>query len=137
MPTLLRERYEVLESRGPGGEGRVVKALDCQHARLVALKIRPVRGDQARDPVLNEDRVRGAAVYGRAAAGGGRWQGAAPGAVVPSWEGWDAGVAGEVEAATGSGMAAAPERRPAAPAELVERLRAGSAAALPTGVVTF
>ena len=34
-------------------------------------------------------------------------------------------------------MATDPARRPPTPGELVERLRAGWAAALPTGVVTF
>jgi hypothetical protein len=43
---LIKERYEVLETLGAGGEGRVVKALDCQHDRLVTLKIRAVRDDR-------------------------------------------------------------------------------------------
>ena len=33
---LIKDRYEVVETLGAGGEGRVVKALDCQHDRLVA-----------------------------------------------------------------------------------------------------
>jgi hypothetical protein len=44
MPTLIRERYEVLGLLGIGGEGRVVKALDRRHDRLVTLKIRPGEG---------------------------------------------------------------------------------------------
>ena len=40
MTTLIKERYELLETLGAGGEARVVKALDHQHDRLVALKIR-------------------------------------------------------------------------------------------------
>ena len=44
--TLLSGRYEVLETLGAGGEARVVKALDRQHDRLVALKIRPVRDER-------------------------------------------------------------------------------------------
>ena len=44
MPTLIKERYEILELLGVGGEGRVVKALDRQHDRFVTLKIRPVTG---------------------------------------------------------------------------------------------
>ncbi|HET7380896.1 MAG TPA: protein kinase, partial [Gaiellales bacterium] len=57
MPTLMKERYEILESLGAGGEARVFKALDRQHGRFVALKIRPVREDQARDHLLNEARM--------------------------------------------------------------------------------
>src|ERR1700742_3540703 len=57
MTTLIRERYEILATLGAGGEARVVKALDRQHGRVVALKIRPVRDDQARDDALNEARI--------------------------------------------------------------------------------
>src|SRR5579884_3959453 len=56
MATLIRERYEILELIGIGGEGRVLKALDRQHDRLVTLKVRPVRDDQAREELLNEAR---------------------------------------------------------------------------------
>jgi class 3 adenylate cyclase/WD40 repeat protein len=54
---LLRDRYEVLEALGAGGEARVVKALDHQHARVVALKLRPVGSDRGRDDLLREARV--------------------------------------------------------------------------------
>jgi WD40 repeat protein/class 3 adenylate cyclase/tRNA A-37 threonylcarbamoyl transferase component Bud32 len=54
---LIKDRYEVIETLGAGGEGRVVKALDCQHDRLVALKIRAVRDDRLRDELLNEARI--------------------------------------------------------------------------------
>ena len=57
MLTLFRERYEVLETLGSGGEAQIVKALDRQHGRIVALKIRPVRDEAAREELLNEARV--------------------------------------------------------------------------------
>ena len=57
MPSLIRERYEVLELLGIGGEARVVKALDRQHDRIVMLKIRPVRDGQAREELLGEARI--------------------------------------------------------------------------------
>src|SRR5436190_10576225 len=57
MPTLIKERYELLETLGAGGEARVVKALDRQHGRFVALKIRRVRDGESREELLNEART--------------------------------------------------------------------------------
>ena len=57
MAALIKERYEILELLGIGGEGRVVKALDRRHDRLVTLKIRPVRDDQAREELLSVARI--------------------------------------------------------------------------------
>ena len=54
---LIKGRYELLETLGAGGEGQVVKAMDRQHDRVVALKIREVRGDHARQELLNEARI--------------------------------------------------------------------------------
>ena len=42
---------------GSGGEAQIVKALDRQHGRFVALKIRPVRDEAAREDLLGEARV--------------------------------------------------------------------------------
>ena len=54
---LLNDRYECLETPGPGGEARVVKALDRRHGRYVALKIRPSRDGHAREELLGEARI--------------------------------------------------------------------------------
>jgi WD40 repeat protein/tRNA A-37 threonylcarbamoyl transferase component Bud32 len=54
---LLRDRYEPLEVVGQGGEGRVLRALDHQHDRHVALKMRPAPEGKARDELLREARV--------------------------------------------------------------------------------
>src|SRR3954467_5706030 len=55
--TLFKERYEVLTTVGSGGEAQIVKALDRQHGRVVALKIRPVRDEAACEELLGEARV--------------------------------------------------------------------------------
>ena len=57
MTELIRDRYEPLEVVGEGGEGRLVKALDLQHDRFVALKLRAVATDADRDLMLGEARV--------------------------------------------------------------------------------
>src|SRR4051812_4882669 len=54
---VLRGRYELIETLGSGGEARVVKALDRQHSRLVALKLRPAGSERGRDDLLREARV--------------------------------------------------------------------------------
>jgi WD40 repeat protein/class 3 adenylate cyclase/tRNA A-37 threonylcarbamoyl transferase component Bud32 len=54
---LIAGRYEVVEMLGEGGEARVVKALDHQHGREVALKIRKLRDALTREELLNEARL--------------------------------------------------------------------------------
>ena len=260
---LIKDRYEVLEALGAGGEGRVVKALDCQHDRLVALKIRAVRDDRQRDELLNEARVllavpphpalplvredffdgeryvvamdwvegtdlarllaergrpglapssvlaylaqaaealthlhsqdppvihgdlkpanliltkggrvklvdfgmssapdaplrrmgtpgyrapelsahgvpsRASDVYALAATAFALLSGSPPSGVLPPWDGIEPAQADQLEAALRLGLATDPARRPATPGELVESLRSGWGAALPTGVMTF
>ncbi|HEY1712285.1 MAG TPA: protein kinase [Solirubrobacteraceae bacterium] len=263
MATLIKDRYEILEILGAGGEARVVKALDLQHGRVVALKIRAVRDDQTRQDALNEARIllavpphpalplvredffddedyvlamdwvdgtdlarllqdrgrpglapssvlaylsdaaealthlhsqsppvihgdlkpgnliltkggrvklvdfgmssapnalrhrsgtpgyrapelaaggppsRAGDIYALAATAFALLTGSAPAGTLPTWEGIDPAQAEQLEAAIRMGMATDSARRPATPGELVERLRAGWAEALPTGVVTF
>src|SRR3954447_10953583 len=261
--TLVKDRYEILSTLGSGGEAQIVKALDHQHDRFVALKIRPVRDDSAREELLGEARVlfalpphlalpivredffdgdsyvvamdwvdgtslatllgdrghpglapssvlaylaqaaealthlhsqsppvihgdvkpgnlilarggriklvdfglssaphvplrragtpgyrapelaagaapsRASDVYALAATAFALLTGAVPAGVLPSWDGVPAAQAEQLEAAIRLGMATQPARRPKAPGELVERLRTGWAAGLPTGVVAL
>jgi WD40 repeat protein/class 3 adenylate cyclase len=57
MTKLIRDRYEPLEVVGEGGEAQLLKALDRQHGRFVALKLRTVASDTDRDVMLNEASV--------------------------------------------------------------------------------
>src|SRR5262245_26906519 len=57
MTELLGNRYEPLGFVGSGGEGRVLRALDRQHDRLVALKVRSAPTESAREELLREARV--------------------------------------------------------------------------------
>src|SRR5262245_34545274 len=57
MAALLRDRYEPIEVVGHGVEGRVLRALDHQHDRLVALKVRSVRDGIDPAQLLHEARV--------------------------------------------------------------------------------
>ena len=57
MAELLKDRYEPLETLGIGGTGRVVKAVDHQHSRLVALKIRTIRNTDTQEALLAETRM--------------------------------------------------------------------------------
>ena len=54
---LIRDRYEALDVLGRGGQGEVWKALDHQHVRVVALKVRPVSDGEHRDRILAEARI--------------------------------------------------------------------------------
>jgi class 3 adenylate cyclase/tetratricopeptide (TPR) repeat protein len=57
MGELVRDRYELLAVLGRGGDNEVVQAIDRQHDRLVALKLRRVAPDEPRERLLEEGRV--------------------------------------------------------------------------------
>ncbi len=92
-----------------------------------------------RAPELAADGMpsRASDVYSLAASAFALLSGTAPSGVLPSWEGIDPAQARQLEAALRLGLATDPARRPATPGELVESLRMGWGAALPTGVMTF
>jgi WD40 repeat protein/class 3 adenylate cyclase/tRNA A-37 threonylcarbamoyl transferase component Bud32 len=76
-------------------------------------------------------------VYALAATAFALLTGSPPSGVRPSWEGIEREQVEQLEAAIRLGLATDPAHRPATPGELVERLRAGWGAALPTGFMTF
>lgn len=76
-------------------------------------------------------------VYALAATAVALLTGRPPTGGVPSWEGIDPNQAAALERALRRGLALEPARRPPSASALVERLRAGVAANLPGGVVTF
>jgi WD40 repeat protein/class 3 adenylate cyclase len=53
----VRERYEILSVLGHGGRGKVARALDHQHDRVVALKILEVGSEFERRGLLREARM--------------------------------------------------------------------------------
>jgi peptide/nickel transport system substrate-binding protein len=57
MTELVRGRYEVLDIVGQGGQAEVFRAIDLQHDRQVAIKVRRVATSQERDALLREARV--------------------------------------------------------------------------------
>ena len=57
MAGVVGDRYELLEVLGQGGDTEVVRAIDRRHDRLVALKVRRLAADEAREPLLAEGRT--------------------------------------------------------------------------------
>jgi YVTN family beta-propeller protein len=57
MTERLRDRYELLNVLGKGGEGKVLKAVDHQHDRTVAIKVRSAATFEQRDSLLQEART--------------------------------------------------------------------------------
>lgn len=57
MAKLIRGRYEPIEVVGRGGQGEVFKALDHQHDRHVALKVRTLATGEDKQSLLAEARI--------------------------------------------------------------------------------
>jgi YVTN family beta-propeller protein len=57
MTEKLRDRYELLDVLGKGGEGKVLKAIDHLHGRMVAIKVRSAASAELRDTLLQEART--------------------------------------------------------------------------------
>ena len=55
--TLLKQRYQVLDGQAGDASDRVVKAMDRQHGRIVALKIYLAGGDAQREQLLASTRT--------------------------------------------------------------------------------
>ena len=94
-------------------------------------------GFRAPELAALDDPSRASDVYALAASAFALLTGSAPAGLLPSWDGLDRARAEQLEAAIRMGLATDPGRRPATPGELIERLRAGWAESLPSGVVTF
>src|SRR5437879_2287189 len=57
MTDLLASRYQVVATVSQGGQGKILKAVDLQHQRTVALKVYDVPSGEGRRKVLAEARV--------------------------------------------------------------------------------
>ena len=57
MGDVVADRYELLEVLGQGGDSDVVQAIDRRHDRLVALKVRRLAPDEAREPLRTAGRT--------------------------------------------------------------------------------
>jgi class 3 adenylate cyclase len=119
--------------------GGAIKLVDfgLSSAPNVPLRRAGTPGYRAPELAAGAAPSRAADVYALAATAFALLTGSAPAGVLPSWDGIDAAQAEQLEAAIRLGMATDPARRPQSAGELVERLRAGWAAGLPTGVVTL
>lgn len=94
-------------------------------------------GFAAPERATRGESTRASDIYSLAATAFALLTGGPPTGIRPSWTGIDPALATQFEAAIREGLATDPAHRVATPGELVERLRAGWASSLPTGVLTF
>lgn len=94
-------------------------------------------GFAAPERATRGESTRASDIYSLAATAFALLTGDAPTGIRPSWTGIDPALASQIEAAIRDGLATDPAHRVATPGELVERMRAGWASSLPTGVLTF
>ncbi len=94
-------------------------------------------GYVAPEVAAGEQATPAADIYGLAATARTLLSGAPPATGRPAWEGLDPNVVGGFERGLRRGLAVDPSLRPGTAGELIERLQAALAGALPIGVVTF
>src|SRR4051794_10264134 len=120
----------------PGGRIKLVD-FGLSSAPRVPLRRAGTPGYRAPEVAAGAAPSRASDVYSLAATAFALLTGTVPAGVLPSWDGVPPAQAEQLEAAIRLGIATDPARRPQSAGELVERLRAGWAAVLPTGVVTL
>ncbi|MCW2994940.1 MAG: putative repeat protein [Conexibacter sp.] len=120
-------------------KGGTVKLVDfgLSSAREVPGALTGTPGFRAPELAAGQRPTRASDIYALAATAFALLSGEAPAGELPSWEGIDPDQARQLEAAIRLGMATDPSRRPTTAGELIERLRTGWEAGLPSGVVTF
>ncbi|HVL07352.1 MAG TPA: protein kinase [Acidimicrobiales bacterium] len=94
-------------------------------------------GFAAPERATRGESTRASDIYSLAATAFALLTGEPPTGIRPSWTGIDPALASQLEMAIREGLVTDPAHRVATPGELVERLRAGWASSLPTGVLTF
>jgi class 3 adenylate cyclase/WD40 repeat protein/energy-coupling factor transporter ATP-binding protein EcfA2 len=119
--------------------GGRVKLVDCGLSSTLGVQGHRAGtvGFQAPELAAGAPPSRASDVYALAATAFALLTGAPPAGNSPTWNGLEAPQAARLEAALQAALATDPAHRPATPGELVERLRAGWASTLPTGVMTF
>ena len=94
-------------------------------------------GFAAPERALRGESTRASDIYSLAATAFALLTGEPPTGIRPPWTGVEPALAAQLEVAIREGLATDPVHRVTTPGELVERMRAGWASSLPTGVLTF